>query len=300
MHFAIAILFSLLAVGSASLAHNTSSSQLIKRDHHLAKRGDGSFTGRATYYSTGIGACGHTNTDSEFVVALNANQYDASDWCGKKIKITFGKKTKTAVIMDKCPGCSFGSLDMSPALFSYFASLDVGVFYMSWSLDDGSDDPPPPPPTPSPPPPPPPKQSLPPSKPSPPPSSSPPPSLPSPSSSPSSSPSLSLPLEKNGDLSNPPPPYDSDVNNDRSSTIASLKPFPGRNTSTNSKSPPTSTTTQVNSVNSLTVHQVVSIQSWQPESHYAPGGNLDAINQLVISFGSLAASSADTALTNQM
>lgn len=33
------------------------------------KRG---FTGEATYYATGLGACGQVNVDSDFIVALNS------------------------------------------------------------------------------------------------------------------------------------------------------------------------------------------------------------------------------------
>lgn len=41
--------------------------------HSLSKRG--SYSGRATYYAVGTGACGGTYSDSDFVVALNEDQY---------------------------------------------------------------------------------------------------------------------------------------------------------------------------------------------------------------------------------
>ncbi|OAV89417.1 hypothetical protein PTTG_06113 [Puccinia triticina 1-1 BBBD Race 1] len=123
--------------------------------HSLHKRGEGKFPGRATFYDPGLGACGQTNGPGDFIVALNQAQYTANKWCNKKIKIFFGGKSTEATIVDECPGCPENGLDMSPSLFEFFASKDVGVFYMSWSLLDGSSDGPDPAPKPAPPPPPP-------------------------------------------------------------------------------------------------------------------------------------------------
>lgn len=102
------------------------------------KRG---FGGRATYYATGLGACGEVSTDSDFIVALNAPQYGdgyPGTNCFKQIQISANGKTATAKIMDKCPGCGYGDLDMSPALFNHFADPSVGVFQMSWDFGAGS------------------------------------------------------------------------------------------------------------------------------------------------------------------
>ncbi|KAK1925923.1 RlpA-like double-psi beta-barrel-protein domain-containing protein-containing protein, partial [Papiliotrema laurentii] len=96
----------------------------------------GSSSGKATYYAVGLGACGWTNSDSEYVVAMNAPQY-SSGTCGQNIQITNPStgKTQTAKIVDLCPGCSNGDLDMSPTLFSYLndGNMDAGVFQMTWS-----------------------------------------------------------------------------------------------------------------------------------------------------------------------
>jgi hypothetical protein len=103
------------------------SANLTAPVHSLSKRG---FSGRATYYSVGVGACGGTNSNSDFVVALNEAQYgdlgSVSSYCFDTITISYGGKTHTAQIVDACPGCPYGGLDMSPALFEYFASKSVG------------------------------------------------------------------------------------------------------------------------------------------------------------------------------
>ncbi|KAF7338437.1 hypothetical protein MVEN_02069500 [Mycena venus] len=113
----------------------------------LAKRAKGDilekrYSGaRWTFYSTGQGACGGWNTDSDFIVALNQQTFGysyPSPYCWKKISMTYNGKTTTAQITDSCPGCPDGGLDLSPGLFSFFASQDEGVIYGSWEFVDGS------------------------------------------------------------------------------------------------------------------------------------------------------------------
>jgi expansin (peptidoglycan-binding protein) len=46
-------------------------------------------------------------------------------------------KTMTAVCADTCPGCAYGSLDMSSGLFAALGDGDFGqgVFPISWSFN---------------------------------------------------------------------------------------------------------------------------------------------------------------------
>ncbi|KAJ1030110.1 hypothetical protein NDA16_001023 [Ustilago loliicola] len=106
-------------------AHNSSeasSSNLIKRRP--------TYSGRATYYAAGLGACGNYNSDSDFIVALNAAQYgnlgQRSSWCGRTIAVTYNGNTQYAQVQDACPSCPYGGLDMSEGLFKAFASTDLG------------------------------------------------------------------------------------------------------------------------------------------------------------------------------
>ncbi|KAJ7090053.1 RlpA-like double-psi beta-barrel-protein domain-containing protein-containing protein [Mycena crocata] len=112
----------------------------------LAKRAKGDIEKRGnarwSFYATGLGACGGYNKDSDFIVALNQQTFGYSypgKYCGKKITMTYNGKTTTATIVDSCPGCpSPYGLDLSPGLFSFFASQDDGIIYGSWSFQDGS------------------------------------------------------------------------------------------------------------------------------------------------------------------
>lgn len=148
----LASLLSTIALAGAAVAAPVNT-------HTFAKR----FGGEATYYATGLGACGGTNQDSDFIVALNAPQYGngyPGPECGKQVSISYNGKTTTATIVDKCPGCAYGDLDMSPSLFEFFADKGVGRFQMSWEFVGGggggggqpatTEEPPKPSPTPTP------------------------------------------------------------------------------------------------------------------------------------------------------
>ncbi|OSX64925.1 hypothetical protein POSPLADRAFT_1114052, partial [Postia placenta MAD-698-R-SB12] len=90
---------------------------------------------RFTYYSVGMGACGQESQPSDFIVALDTALYGdgyPGPQCFKSITITANGKTTTATIMDECPGCPSGGLDMSEGLFQFFADLSVGVLYGTW------------------------------------------------------------------------------------------------------------------------------------------------------------------------
>ncbi|CAG8570613.1 12546_t:CDS:2 [Cetraspora pellucida] len=91
-------------------------------------------SGDGTYYDpgVGIGSCGMQNYDSELVAAMNAPQYgiysDPADSpvCGKCIQITGPKGTVKVKIVDKCPVCKSGDIDMSSTAFkvSYDTLID--------------------------------------------------------------------------------------------------------------------------------------------------------------------------------
>ncbi|CAE6432052.1 unnamed protein product [Rhizoctonia solani] len=90
------------------------------------------FSGDATWFHTGLGACGGFNYDYEYVVALNQPQWSGGANCWRGITIqAYGKQVNAAVV-DLCPSCAWGSLDLTPGLFQAFTSLDVGRFGITW------------------------------------------------------------------------------------------------------------------------------------------------------------------------
>ncbi|KAI0016169.1 RlpA-like double-psi beta-barrel-protein domain-containing protein-containing protein [Xylariomycetidae sp. FL0641] len=90
--------------------------------------------GDMTYYTPGLGACGQTNTEGEAVVALSPADYAGA--CGKTISIQMGGGgSAKAKVVDKCPGCAAGSIDVSPSVFSSLADLAEGRVKVSWSFE---------------------------------------------------------------------------------------------------------------------------------------------------------------------
>ncbi|OMH83930.1 Papain inhibitor [Zancudomyces culisetae] len=99
------------------------------------------YTGEGTYYDVGLGACGVTNSNSELVAAIshveygvNANPNNAPV-CGKCALVTGPDgKTVTVKIVDSCPACNSGSLDLSPTAFQKLAPLSAGRIKIKWSF----------------------------------------------------------------------------------------------------------------------------------------------------------------------
>ena len=57
--------------------------------------------------------------------------------CGRKLKVTYQKKSVIVTVVDTCPAasCKVGSLDLSPAAFEKLSPLSVGRLHgISWTL----------------------------------------------------------------------------------------------------------------------------------------------------------------------
>lgn len=125
--------------------------EIAKRDsgaHQLAKRFSNA---RFSFFATGLGACGHFNNPGDFIVALNHQQYDEGGHCGETITISYGGKSTTATIMDRCEECPFGALDFTTGLFDFFGPESAGYLYGTWNYGAGDPEPKPTPkPTPKP------------------------------------------------------------------------------------------------------------------------------------------------------
>ncbi|KAF9792447.1 plant expansin [Thelephora terrestris] len=103
---------------------------------HLQKRFDNA---RWTFYDVGLyrGACGQNSVASDFMVALNSAQFGSGypgPYCFQQITMTYNGMTTTATILDECPGCPYGGLDLSRGLFDFFSSESAGVIYGTWNF----------------------------------------------------------------------------------------------------------------------------------------------------------------------
>jgi expansin (peptidoglycan-binding protein) len=90
------------------------------------------FEGEATYYdANGTGACGFAASTDFMVAAINDEQYSKAN-CGRCIEVT-GPLGKVVVrIVDKCPGCSHGDVDLSQTAFGKIAKLADGRVDITW------------------------------------------------------------------------------------------------------------------------------------------------------------------------
>jgi expansin (peptidoglycan-binding protein) len=91
-------------------------------------------TGDGTYYDAdGSGNCSFPATpDDLMVAAMNDTDYAASAACGACIEITGPEGTITVRIVDRCPECPQGDVDMSPQAFEQIAPLEDGRVDISW------------------------------------------------------------------------------------------------------------------------------------------------------------------------
>jgi expansin (peptidoglycan-binding protein) len=92
--------------------------------------------GIATYYAaTGAGACGFDATPNALnVAAMNIAQWQGSAVCGECVSVTGPKGKVTVRIVDQCPDCESGHLDLSKEAFSQIADVSLGRVNIDWQV----------------------------------------------------------------------------------------------------------------------------------------------------------------------
>lgn len=103
----------------------------------------GTQSGQGTYYETGLGACGITNSDTDLIAAVSWELFDSypgydgvnpntNPVCGKQVTASYQGKTTTVTITDRCTGCSLTDLDFSPSAFTDLANESLGRIGITW------------------------------------------------------------------------------------------------------------------------------------------------------------------------
>lgn len=93
-------------------------------------------SGEGTYYdATGDGACmlGPSPNDMD-VAAINQPDWSGSSLCGACADVTGPNGSVTVRIVDRCPECRAGDLDMSPQAFDKIAEHVAGRVPITWKL----------------------------------------------------------------------------------------------------------------------------------------------------------------------
>ncbi|KAI4955367.1 hypothetical protein J4E91_001227 [Alternaria rosae] len=103
--------------------------------------------GQLTFYNPAMGACGHVNGDNDAVMAVSHGRWDEkgtpnpnnNPLCGRQIRAhrvdeRTGKDASIVVtIVDKCMGCAYDDIDVSPAMFDKLADKGKGRVNVEWS-----------------------------------------------------------------------------------------------------------------------------------------------------------------------
>lgn len=96
--------------------------------------------GDGTFYNpgAGVGACEWANQDSELIAAISIADFGihvpaaSSPACGACLTVTGPNGSVSVKVVDKCPGCKQGDVDLSPSAFQKIASLDAGRIKVTW------------------------------------------------------------------------------------------------------------------------------------------------------------------------
>ncbi len=92
--------------------------------------------GIATFYgATGAGACSFAPSPEDLLVAaLNAEEYENAAFCGAYVQVSGPNGDITVRIVDLCPECKAGHLDLSQEAFALIADPVQGRVAISWQV----------------------------------------------------------------------------------------------------------------------------------------------------------------------
>ncbi|KAI1005014.1 hypothetical protein K3495_g3208 [Podosphaera aphanis] len=99
----------------------------------------GAFVAQASWYNTGLGACGQTSNDEQMVVALPFSIADSN--CLRSITVKNPSypnfPSVIATVVDKCMNCANMDLDVSPAVFKALNAGDLGAgrIHIEWNYN---------------------------------------------------------------------------------------------------------------------------------------------------------------------
>ena len=92
--------------------------------------------GVASYYkATGKGQCSFApNPKDLMVAAINRKDYNKAALCGAFLRVKGSKGEVVVRVVDSCPGCKLGGLDLSKQAFAKVADLKNGRERVTWQI----------------------------------------------------------------------------------------------------------------------------------------------------------------------
>ena len=93
-------------------------------------------TGDATYYpaNEASGSCSYGRLTEVAIAALNQHDYDSGHLCGAHVEVTGPRGTVVVQIMDRCPECAPGDIDLNRAVYDRVADPLAGRVPVSWRV----------------------------------------------------------------------------------------------------------------------------------------------------------------------
>ena len=100
-----------------------------------AVSGAGAVAGTATHYVlSGTGNCSYPSPPADgLYVALSPSEYNGAAACGGYDEVSGPDGSVRAEVIDQCPPCAAGHIDLSEAAFSRIAPLSAGLVSVTYS-----------------------------------------------------------------------------------------------------------------------------------------------------------------------
>ena len=94
----------------------------------------GAVSGTATHYVlTGLPNCSYPTPPADgFFVALSPSEYDSAAACGGYLTVTGPDGSVTVKVVDQCPDCASGHIDLSEPAFAKLAPLGAGLINVTY------------------------------------------------------------------------------------------------------------------------------------------------------------------------
>ncbi len=118
----------LVVAGCGSCSHSSTGDAPACAGAPAPESGDGTY-----YAADGTGNCSFdASPDDLMVAAMNAPDYANAAWCGACLEVTSGSAKVTVRVVDQCPGCKHGDLDLSQQAFLILSPLAAGRIPITW------------------------------------------------------------------------------------------------------------------------------------------------------------------------
>ena len=96
--------------------------------------GAATVSGIATYYKSAPGNCSYPSPPADgLYVALPPSEYASAAACGGYLEVHGPDGSVRVEVVDQCPDCAAGHIDLSPGAFSAIAPLSAGQVSVSYS-----------------------------------------------------------------------------------------------------------------------------------------------------------------------